>query len=145
MRNDDYLDPDTHLWGPEEDKQAPAEHQLVLDWFAAETEAQCRRRLYKATDCGAWVEFGEDGITLGSIVEGCDFGTNVYLLRWGNGFKAEDIQARIDEIEREAEALWKWCNEPMDAEDPEGQTAMDAGCDAPDGFGQDFEVVGRSA
>jgi hypothetical protein len=33
---------------------------------------QIDRAIYKGTDCGAWVRFDEDGIMIGTIVEGSD-------------------------------------------------------------------------
>ena len=103
--------------------------QTVLDFFSAEDREQAARHLYKSTDCGAWIEFGENRIVLGSIVEGCDFGTATYPLYYASGFTGADIQARIDAIEAEADAIWKWANEgPEDSE----ETWSSMGLDAPD-------------
>ena len=105
--------------------------QDVLDFFSADTRQDAERHVYKYTDCGAWLEFHDWGIQLGSIVEGCDFGTAVYPLRYADGFTHADIQARIDAIEAEADALWKWANEG-DAEN---------GLDAPD-IDADYQHLG---
>jgi len=104
--HDDYLDPDKHLW-PEEPPEA---YQTVLDFFSAENEEQCKHRIYKHTRCGAWIEFKESGIVIGSIVEGCDFGTATYPLHYSKKFTSADIQARIDAVEKEASAVWEWSN-----------------------------------
>lgn len=37
-----------------------------------EAEQRIDRAVYKGTDCGAWVKFDEQGIVVGSIVEGSD-------------------------------------------------------------------------
>ena len=131
--HNDWLDPDRH--GEQEPPDWYMEGQkVVFDFFSCdenETEAQqiahCQKWLYKSTDCGAWIEFTEDGIIIGSIVEGCDFGTATYPLSY-NGLTSKDIQDRIDAVEDEADALWKWANEA----DDDGMTQMDHGVDAPD-------------
>lgn len=85
--------------------------QIVLDFFSATDREQAKRHAYKYTDCGMWLEFLPEGIRLGSIVEGCDFDTATYTLYYEDNFTSADIQARIDAIEAEASALWKWVNE----------------------------------
>ena len=90
--------------------------QVVLDFFSAETEEQCGHRIYKYTDCGAWIEFNDKGIKIGSIVEGCDFGTVIYTLNYADNFNSKDIQDRIDAVESEADALWIWANAMNDGE-----------------------------
>jgi len=82
--------------------------ESVLKFFSAENEAQAKRHLYKYTDCGAWIGFEDWGIVIGSIVEGCDFGTATYPLRYANNFSCADIQARIDAVEKEAKDIWEW-------------------------------------
>ncbi len=130
--HDDYLDPGKHLW-PEEPPEA---YQTVLDFFSAENEEQCKRRIYKHTSCGVWIEFKESGIVIGSIVEGCDFGTATYPLHYSNKFTSADMQARIDAVEKEASAIWEWSNRPCDRKGKwrkNGSTTQaDLGCDAPD-------------
>jgi hypothetical protein len=107
----------------------------VLNFFEAQEEGQAARCLYKSTDCGAWINFESWGITLGSIVEGCDFGTATYPLRYADGFTGADIQARIDAIEREASAIWDWANVRRDCtgrRNINGKTLAEHGCDVPD-------------
>jgi hypothetical protein len=103
--------------------------KTVLEFLSAETTEEAHRALYKSTDCGAWIKFHEWGIELGSIVEGANFGTAVYPLRYADGFTSADIQARIDAIEAEADAIWKWANEGPEGSD---ETWADTGLDAPD-------------
>ena len=98
----------------------------LLEHLEAKDREQAERHVYKYTDCGAWVEFQADGIRLGSIVEGADFGTAVYPLKYP--FTPEDYAARIAAIEAEADAIWKWANEV----DATGQTPAEQGLDAPD-------------
>jgi hypothetical protein len=94
--------------------------QDMLDLLAADSVEDAKRNVFKYTDCGAWIEFEPDGIRVGSIVEGCDFGTAIYPLNYP--FTDVDYWERIAAIEAEASALWDWANEG-DAE---------KGLDAPD-------------
>ena len=130
--HEDALDPDKHLWPVE----PPESYQVVLDFFSADNENQCAERLYKNTSCGAWVEFVEGGIVIGSIVEGCDFGTATYPLYYADNFTSADIQARIDAVEKEASAIWEWANRRCDKQGRwrtnGSMTHAEIGLDAPD-------------
>lgn len=109
--------------------------ETVLDFFSAENEAECERSIYKYTDCGAWISFKPDGIVIGSIVEGCDFGTISYPLWYKDNFTSKDIQDRIDAVEKEATAIWDWMHITYDRtgrRNPNGKTMADMGCDCPD-------------
>jgi len=85
--------------------------RALLRFLEAGTRDQAKRMVYKYTDCGAWLEFlpRRAGIRVGSIVEGCDFGTATYSLLYP--FTPEDYDERIKAVEAEADALWKWANE----------------------------------
>jgi hypothetical protein len=101
--------------------------QDMLDALSADNVEDAKRNVYKYTDCGAWIEFESDGIRVGSIVEGCDFGTAIYPLKYP--FTDKDYDDRIAAIEAEASALWDWANEgPPDSD----ETWADSGLDAPD-------------
>lgn len=46
---------------------------VIADLYGCEhTPAAVNRAVYKGTDCGAWCEFDEEGIKVGTIVEGSD-------------------------------------------------------------------------
>ena len=111
----------------------------IFSFFSVEGNGpnDCRKRvadtIYENTSCGAWLEFNEGGITVGSIVEGCDFGTATYPLHYP--FKSADLQARIDAVEKEAGALWDWANVLRDKNGRKhmnGKTWAERGLDAPD-------------
>lgn len=108
--HNDYLDPDRHNFQIE----PPEAYHAVLEFFSAENEEEAKRNCYRYTDCGAYLEFDENGIVLGSIIEGCDFGTNEYNLNYADDFTSKEIQECIDNIEIEASALWDWANRPCD-------------------------------
>lgn len=61
--------------------------------------------VYKYTDCGAWIEFIDGGIKLGSIVEGVDECTNVYTLMYGQ-FTENQFYNTLTLIDEEAQAIW---------------------------------------
>lgn len=105
--------------------------KAALRMLTADDEQQAKRNLYKATACGAWIEFDKDGVRVGSIVEGCDFGTAVYPLKYP--FTEKDFDDRMEAIEKEAEALWEWAN-------AEEGGASD-GAEAPD-VSTEFEHLG---
>lgn len=108
-------------------KQYKDGHKKVLEFFSAENEKQCERNLYKFTSCGAWIEFKDWGISLGSIVEGSDDGTDVFNIRYGKGFSKKLIQKTIDKIEEQAAAIWDWANEVRE----DGKTDEENGLDFP--------------
>jgi hypothetical protein len=62
------------------------------------------RRLYKETSCGAWMGVTDTHLRVGSIVEGCDFGTAVYAIPWSE-FNMPLYEECIVAIETEADAL----------------------------------------
>ncbi len=100
--------------------------QDMLAHLSAETPEQAKQHVYKYTDCGAWIEFKDDCVRVGSIVEGADFGTTVYKLPYP--FEPTLYDRAIEAIEAEADAIWKWANGDEDDE----QTPAEQGIDAPD-------------
>ena len=130
--HEDALDPDRHLWPVE----PPEAYNTVLQFFSADTEEECERRIYKYTSCGASIKFEETGVVISSIVEGCNFGTATYPLHYADKFTGADIQARIDAVEKEAEAIWEWANRRCDKQgrwrSNGSMTHAEIGLDAPD-------------
>lgn len=117
--------------------------QTVLEFFNAETEAEAKRHIYKYTDCGAWIHFTKTGVEIGSIVEGCDFGTAIYPLTYGTGFTGTDIQGRINAVEAEASDIWEWMNVVHEGDT---ETHAEMGIDCPDTSNNyAFETNGRSS
>ncbi len=98
----------------------------VFKLLSADSEETAKRHLFKwATECGAWINFEETGVRIGSIVEGSDTGTASYRLEYP--FSSKAFYERIEAIEKEADAVWEWANTEHD-----GQTAADQGIDFPD-------------
>lgn len=72
------------------------------------TRDQARDRLkkaiYKGTDCGAWLDFSDTSVKVGSIVEGTDAETNVYELQYP--FTLADFWQAAQAVEDEADEIW---------------------------------------
>jgi hypothetical protein len=113
----------------------------LCEQLGVEHPEQIARCLYKATDCGAWIRLSADSVLVGSIVEGADFGTATYRLRYP--FTMEDFDARIQAIEVEADAIWQWAN--LEGEDEDGRTAAEAGLPPPDIEYPELNPEGRSS
>jgi hypothetical protein len=77
-----------------------------------EMQRSISRRVYKGTDCGAWVSYQETGVKVGSIVEGCDYGTGVYELTYP--FDIKEFWGKLTEVEEDATRIW---NETHGCED----------------------------
>jgi hypothetical protein len=79
--------------------------ELTKELYAYEpTEASMTNRVYKGTNCGAFLKFIDGGIVLGSVVEGVDYGTENYELIFP--FTTEEFWTALIEIEREAKQIW---------------------------------------
>ena len=67
-----------------------------------------KRDVYKYTDCGAWIDWTDRTVTIGSIVEGSDaefsntFEFPVYL---------SEINGWFDELERLTDEAWHEAND----------------------------------
>jgi len=70
------------------------------------------KALFKGTECGAWIDFTDYGLVVGSIVEGSDFECESHYFDWTG---EEDVESFLDkalyEIELEADILWRERNE----------------------------------
>lgn len=68
-----------------------------------------KRHGYKYTDCGMWVDPTHQGVTIGSIVEGYD-GDGTSTFKFSYPFEEQDWDTAVAAIEKEADAIWHWCN-----------------------------------
>ena len=98
----------------------------ILDFFDAETEMEARSNIYRFTECGAFLEFEDNGIVIGSIVEGSESGTETFKFEYGK-FTEKELQEAIQEIEKQASLIWDWANK----EDHNGLTNAEKGYDWP--------------
>ena len=91
---------------------------------------------YKYTTCGAWITQSSDGIKIGSIVEGCDQGTLIYILDYP--FEIDLFWDSLDKVDKEAEKIWDETHGCDDCgeENPEtGYTAINYQCKTCNGEG----------
>ncbi len=83
-----------------------------------DTVESISHRIYKYTDCGAWVSHQQEDLTvavgwrndpsqvaIGSIVEGADYGTEVHELTFP--FSMDDFWKAVDAVEEEANQIWQ--------------------------------------
>lgn len=87
------------------------------------------RRVYKGTDCGAWLQIaGPITIKLGSIVEGCDFDCETQILQWPFGNKV--FWDALDKIEMEASYIWDQTHgcDDCNSEGEWGHSAVNPNC-----------------
>ena len=76
-----------------------------LNFDAESYEEVISKAVFKVTQCGAFLKIiNQYTIQLGSIVEGCDFGTETYTLVWP--FSPTEFWETLDEIEGEASYIW---------------------------------------
>jgi hypothetical protein len=75
------------------------------------------RRMYKYTDCGAFIKIETDQVIIGSIVEGCDFDTEYQYIKFED-LTPESLDAAIETTETQAHELWIWANETDMSTDP---------------------------
>jgi hypothetical protein len=129
--HDDYLDPDRHLW-PAACSVAYSDAWRYLNELYSRDkdnrdESLIERGVYKYTDCGAWIQFNENGVKLGSIVEGSDHGANPIDLTWKE--IPVKFTSSLQVIEDQCDLIWQWANVPRDYAD--GKTDMQIGLDWP--------------
>lgn len=67
-----------------------------------------KRSIYKYTDCGAWIDWDDNRVTIGSIVEGSDAEFSKTFL-----FPVEvsRIDNWLDELERLTDEAWHEAND----------------------------------
>jgi len=81
---------------------------LAAVWGVEPTEAAISKAVYKGTHCGAWIDFFDGGVRVGSIVEGADFGTKVYTVKFP--CEEDDIHIALQLVEDEAADIWAVVN-----------------------------------
>lgn len=72
--------------------------------FGEETFANVERSTFKYTQCGAWTREVENGIEVGSIVEGVDHGTDTHTVSYP--FELQEFWDALQLVEDEAKQIW---------------------------------------
>ena len=70
---------------------------------------------YKGTDCGAYINFNDNGFVIGSIAEGADYETDGFEFTYP--FTIEEFWDAVNEIETQAEEIWLEHNDDFDIDD----------------------------
>lgn len=75
-----------------------------------EMHKDIRNRIYKDYDCGPWISFDDDGVTLGSIVEGSDACATEHELNYP--FSHEEFDVALHEVNDEVNEIFSnnWDN-----------------------------------
>tara|TARA_Y100000401_G_scaffold34902_1_gene26045 strand:- start:102 stop:491 length:390 start_codon:yes stop_codon:yes gene_type:complete len=77
---------------------------LVARKCGEEDFSQVKRSTYKYTSCGAWIAEEDQGVRVGSIVEGCDWGTETHELNYP--FEIDCFWKALELVEKEAKEIW---------------------------------------
>ena len=72
------------------------------------TPEHLERAVYKSTECGAWIEWDDKEVRIGSIVEGSE--AEVYPATLSFPFTMQEYEEAVQEIEADADALWREAN-----------------------------------
>ena len=95
--------------------------------------SEVERATYKYTNCGAWITQDEEGILVGSIVEGCDHGTEVHGVNYP--FEIDDFWKVLELVEKEAEEIWNDTHGCGEENIETGSTAINPDCKTCEGEG----------
>jgi hypothetical protein len=92
--------------------------KLIAKDIGMEADAsRIDRAVYKGTDCGAWVQFKDDGILVGTIVEGSDAEYSEFVPYTGDEETVTHFWAAIDRCEDFADEHFD--NSPWEEDDEE--------------------------
>ena len=105
--------------------------------FGEEKIDDVSRTTYKYTQCGAWCEKTEDGVSVGSIVEGVDYGTETHTLTYP--FNLDEFWEKLQLVEDEAKQIWDdthGCEDCHNGVELDGATPIDVFCETCKGEGR---------
>ena len=77
---------------------------------------QLKHAIYKYTDCGAWIDWDDTSVTIGSIVEGSDA---EFLETFSFPVSKDDLDSWCEELERLTSEAWEAANCEDDFEEAE--------------------------
>lgn len=73
-----------------------------------ETADQLNHHVYKYTDCGAWIAWDDNSVTIGSIVEGSDA---EFQKSFTFPVDSDELDAWITELEQLCDEAWHEAND----------------------------------
>lgn len=95
------------------------------------------RAIYKGTECGAWINWDDEKLTIGSIVEGSD-------AEFSKTFKfpvsSDEIDNWINELEDLCEEAWCEANENHAYLQQNGDDVVCSNCRYPIGYNEEREL-----
>ena len=80
------------------------------------TVERLKRDVYKYTECGAWIDWDDEEVRIGSIVEGSDAEVGPYHLPFP--FTMQDYERTMQTVEYEADIYWHEANGDPEEDDP---------------------------
>jgi hypothetical protein len=85
-----------------------------LDAFDCDARKEMGQMIYGETECGAWIEFDDNGFSIGSIVEGSDA---EFSETFTYPFQSDTFFDYVDTLERQVEEAFREANdeEPTEA------------------------------
>ena len=78
-----------------------------------ENAEQLNHYVYKYTDCGAWIAWDDNSVTIGSIVEGSDA---EFSQRFLFPVDSDELDAWVTELEQLCDDEWHEANEEWECE-----------------------------
>ena len=79
-----------------------------------EKPEQLEHYVYKYTDCGAWIVWDDNGVEIGSIVEGSDA---EFSERFLFPVESNELDAWITELEQLCDEAWHEANDEYEEEE----------------------------
>lgn len=79
----------------------------LAEWYGT-TPEHLEKAIYKGTECGAWIQWTEDTVTIGSIVEGSDA---EFDETFTFPVESEEIEAWMQELEDLTDEAWHEAND----------------------------------
>ena len=76
--------------------------------YLSTTIERIERDIYKYTDCGAWIKWNDEGVTVGSIVEGS---CAEFSMEFVFPFTSDDYEAWINGLEYLTSEAWHEAND----------------------------------
>lgn len=77
-------------------------------WYGVDNEERLPKAMYKGTECGAWIQWDNATVSIGSIVEGSDA---EFAESFTFPVSSETIEEWLEELEDLCDQAWREANE----------------------------------
>ncbi len=85
----------------------------IVEGKGLERPEQLHRYVYKYTDCGAWIAWDDNSVTIGSIVEGSDA---EFSERFEFPVDSDVLDGWVNELEQLCDEAWHEANDEEEEE-----------------------------